>query len=505
MAYRKEVKSVSEDKKNKKRKIVFTNDLLAKMIIADLSLRPDGYRLLKQYKQQDIREMIENYKNKKNQDELVKISRILYVKSMQYKRLINLFSQMPLFAYTLTPAKNLQNYSQNKVLKQYTDIGEMIKQMNMKHEMWKVLNVAYLEDVFYGYIHRNKNSFFIQQFPSSICKITSIEDGVFNYSINMAFFQRNEKLLEVWPEEVQEKYRQWKALKKQNANTPDWVELDPKNTICIKINEDMIETLPPFAGVFDSIFDIHMFKEMRKDREAIQNYMLLVQQIPINEDSGEVDDFLINEDTFKDFHNQLASTVPDQVGVVTTPMPIETVQFNKDKVDRDNVALAERDFWDSSGVPKSLFNTDKQTAQGLLKAIVTNEEMIFTALAQIERWLNRFLKLLYGSNLLFNVKILPITRYNQKEMFDMYIQSAQYGFPVKGHLGAILGFSPLEIINLTYLENDILKLHEKFIPLMSSHTMSTKNGEIGRPEKDEDEVAEETARTDDKPNTVLDE
>ncbi len=45
-----------------------------------------------------------------------------------------------------------------------------------------------------------------------------------------------------------------------------------------------------------------------------------------------------------------------------------------------------------------------------------------------------------------------------------------------------------------YFENDILQLHDRMVPLQSSHTSSGKGegGEVGRPAKDNDEAADKT-------------
>src|SRR5690606_39850254 len=118
------------------------------------------------------------------------------------------------------------------------------------------------------------------------------------------------------------------------------------------------------------------------------------------------------------FDNMTINAVPENVGVVTSPMKIEPLKFDRDKVDNDGVAKAERDFWSGSGTSQLLFNADKSTSQGLLMSIKTDEEIVFGVLTQIERWVNRFLKFQF-KDLMFNVSILHVTHFNRKEMFDM--------------------------------------------------------------------------------------
>ena len=47
---------------------------------------------------------------------------------------------------------------------------------------------------------------------------------------------------------------------------------------------------------------------------------------------------------------------------------------------------------------------------------------------------------------------------------------------------ASLGFEPADILGMTSLENDVLKLYEVWKPLQSSYTQSTNEG--GRPSND---------------------
>lgn len=472
----------------------FNKEDFARLVISDLSKTSSGRRVIKKHTQSEVREMVENYQTVFNQDKLVDISKTLYVRSQQYKRLIQYFSDMALFSYVLTPVKNIDKFTESRVRKQFSDLGELVDKMELKHEMRKVLRVAFVEDVFFGYIHEEKDSFYIQKIDHSICHITSIEDGVYNFSIDMTYFQRNPDELKLWADEVQIKYKQWESSVQSREG--NFVELSPERTICIKINEEILERVPPFAGTFDSIFDIDAFKRLRKNKEEMGNYMVLIQKLPIRKDTNDVNDFLIDHDMFQYFHNMTSSTAPDNVGVITSPMEIEAVRFDKDSADSDGVAKAERDFWAGSGTSQSLFSVDKNTSQGIALSIKADEEIVFSALSQIQRWINRYISSKF-KNPLFKVKILDLTYFNQEKMFDHYIEAGNNGFPVVGYIGAVIGMSPNELVGMAHLENKILNLHDNLIPLATSHTQS-KDDKGGRPEMDDDDISDEGAKSRDK-------
>jgi hypothetical protein len=497
---------LTEENKNEQqveRQSVMSFDSLAfgRLVINELAKTRDGRSMLKKYKQSEVREIIEGYKREQNQIKLREISQLLFAKSGQYQRLIRHFSDMALFSHIIAPVKDIKKGNKTKVLKQYVEIAELLKLMSLRHEMQKVLRIAFTEDVFYGYIHKDKKSFYIQAIDSHICKITSVEDGVFNFSIDMNYFLRNEELLNGFSQEVKVKYFQWKSLRDKNSKIYSFVELDAQNTICIKVNEHILETFPPFASSFDSIYDIEGFKQLRKDKEELGNYMILTQELPMRKDSENNNDFMIDLPMMQYFHNMASDTVPENVGVITSPMKIEALKFDKDRADSDGVGKATRDFWEGNGASQLLFSSDTSTSQGLLMSVKTDEEIVFAVITQIERWLNRYLKFQFN-DLMFNVDILNVTYFNQADMHKMYLEAGQFGLPVKNRLSAVLELDPIEVIGMSYLENDLLKFHEEWIPLQSSHTMGDQmqTGTDGRPKKDKSKISDETARSQDKPN-----
>lgn len=501
----------SIDEGSNRGRIVFSKAQLDKLVINDLSSTVGGRQMLKTYSQSDVREIVENYKTPSNQEKLIEISETLYAKSPQYRKLISYYSYMSLFAYVLTPKKRIGMLSNEEIESDYYQIAEFLGNMDIKTTFPKIIEDAMVRDVFFGYVHMSDDDFYIQKFDNSICKISSVEKGVFNFSINMAKFSQDENKLIFYPKEVNTKYNSWKRAKnskgKNKKTVSDWVELDAENTICIKINENSIESFPPFAGSFDSIFDIEAFKALRKNKEELNNYQMIHQRLPMNDNSSEINDFSIDMDFMSYFHNMIVDMSPENVGVVTSPMDVSTIKFEKDRVDSDGVSRAERDFWSASGTSQALFSTDKNTSQGLNLSVKNDEQQVFKIMNQIEKWINRLIFFKFKKTN-FKINILPVTHFSKKETYDLYLNASTYGKPVKFHLGAVLGVEPIEYSGLVHLENTVFELHTKLVPLASSHTMSTVDvlssgsSEGGRPEAEADEISDEGLRDRDKPDST---
>ena len=476
-----------------------------------------------EYTQIEVRELIEKYADPTSQVSLLEVADILYIRSPHFRRLVQYFAGMATFSYAVVPSEDITEMDPAKLKEDYLSLARFSKTMNMPHEFRKIMLEIFKSEIFFGYVHYTEDDFYIQKMPREACMISSVEDGAFNYSVHMPTIDENIEIYKyTMPEEVITLYNEWQNEQSKQSNNRnnrsggrgptkvkketekvvgDWKELAPQNTICIKFDEANYNmTIPPFAGTFDSVFEIDGYKASRRNKEQINNYMMVFQRIPMRNDSGDNNDFTIDYDSVEFFHEELASSVPDSVGVVTTPMVLEPIEFDKDSIDVDNVSKAERDFWSGTGTSQSLFSTENNTTQGINASIKTDEQIVFVLLRQFERWTNRFVKYAFGETE-FSVDILDVTYFNQGSYLETMLELSQYGVPVKTLIASSMGIEPIQVAGLAFLENDVFGIHESWIPLQSSHTMSNKDREAkspkdtgGRPTKDVEDLSDESLR-----------
>lgn len=438
--------------------------------------------VLSKFNPKQVAEYLQN--PAKYEKQMRNLSNYLYGVSAQYRQIIKHVATMPTYDYTLNIVEMPQKINKDKVIKAYTKSAQYIDKLNLPHEMSKALRVAFKEDYFYGYEHESKDSYFIQKMDADYCSISSIEDGVFNYAFDFAYFDSYPDSLDLYPEEFKTKYQVYKIDRMRFR----WQELDSNKTICIKVMDDLQYGTPPYNTVFESIFDLDEYKKIKKSKTKLDNFLLLAQKIPMNDKSQDMNAFLIDLETAGAFHEQLADNVSEGISVATSPMDIESIKMEKSKSDVDTISQAQREVYTDSGLSQYLFNSDKNTSAGISKSISSDEQIVFNTLTQIERWVNRKLKKQSGT-IKFYIKFLHITEFSREESFNRFLKAAQFGVPVKMEIGASLGLTPLEFLNKVILENDIFELHEKLKPLSSSHTQ-TNDEEGGRPTKQEDEISD---------------
>lgn len=468
---------------------------LSSMIVRDLN-NNSGQSFTRRYTSDDVSRFLES--PTRYAKELGVMSLNLYEASPHYKRLINYYANLPTLDYFITPVglDKTKEINVEKLKTNYQKAVDLTETMDIKHEFKRMLTTAWIRDAFYGYQHSTKDSYFVQKLPNDYCQISSIEDGVYNLSFDFQYFDRNATQLEFYPKEFKSMYNKYRA-----GTEGQWIELDGSKTIVLKINEYTTYDIPPFVGIFKSIFDIQDYKNLKKASETISNYKFITQKIPIRDKSERNNDFLIDLNNVAMFHNKTMATLPDEIGLITTPFDVDVVNFAKDKSESDNVQEAEREFYAGAGTSSLLFNQSTSSTKALEKSINVDEQEVFTLIRQVERVINRKLKNEIKGTFKFKVQILDTTSFNKKEVFERLLKSAQYGLPVKMMIGSSLGLTPSTTENMAFLENEVLGLGEMFIPLSSSHTQSgseSVDNEGGRPELDDEELSDEGEGTRDR-------
>lgn len=433
------------------------------------------------YSLDDINRWLEN--PKQNEERLRILSNHLYDSNPTYKVIVRYLALLPKYYWSLNIDTTSGNSEQIK--KVYFKILKQIKKMNLDYELMKASISAYKNDFFYGYEIETEESYFLLHLEHKYCKITSIENGLVQFSFDFSYFDAFKDELDTYPQEFRYKYAYYKQFGDR------WLELDTDKAVCFKTNIDILYGLPMFAGMFPYLYEADEYRKMKKDRAKLDNYLLLQQLIPIDDKASDYDKFLISSEVAGQFHNSIASSLQDGIEVVTSPMELTAIKTEKTKNDNDYVTEALREVYNAGGISQFLFNSDKNTSIGLSKSIQTDEQIAFMFLRQLETWINRKLRKQFPTVDL-NFKFLDITEFNRDDKAKQILQAAQYGVPLKLEIAATMGMTPLDVYNKVIIENEILKLQDLFIPLASSHTQTGDEKEGGRPTKSDGEVSDST-------------
>jgi hypothetical protein len=471
-------KTLEQQALEKYAQLAFAN--LKKTMVQDLVKNRKESVIFTKYPIEKVVQMLENPQT--NEKELRTMSTFLYITSSHYRRLCNYYAKLPTFNHIVVPA-NLPKKINVKTYKDtYNKVIYQLEKYNLKHEIPKMMLASIIEGVFYGLTYETSDSFYIKQFDGRYAEISSIEDGVCVFSMDLNYFSSKEYLLPEYGDEITLAYWKYKGNKelkfKGNSNLR-WYE--PKNGICIKSDENnLLFSVPMFCGLFLDILRLEDYKLLKKAKTEIDNYKVLAMKMDCDDDGIPKMDY----DMAIKYYNQAANNIPEGIGLILSPFTITDFSFQKSSVAESNeVNQAEEELWSSSGTSGLLFGSAKATSSSSLGlSSKTDEQISFGLLKQIERYFNKQIKLM-NLHYMFELNFLDQSIFNTDEVCNRYHKGASYGVDgAKLLYAASLGMSPSTVQNLGYLENKILKLTvDNFnMPLISSNTVSV-DTEGGRP------------------------
>ena len=414
----------------------------------------------------------------------------IYGASPHFRRLIQYFVGLSDLAYIIAPYRidprkaNIKTVNNN-----YRKTLNSLSSMSIRTQFPKVLKVCLREDTFYGTLWVTNDNITVQQLPSDYCAISSIEGNVLNVTFDFSYFDSHQTLLDYYPPEFSTKYKMY-----QSQRTLRWIELDAPTSFAIKCNDDILDySIPPFAGLLREIYDLEDYRQMKLTKTALENYAMVAMTLPLDKNG----DWGIDLDKAKEFWQNLDAVLPEEVGSVLTPMPLDKISFERSNTgDTDTIAQAEQNLFTAAGVSTLLFNNDKASANALALSIKADQAITFGIVKSIEDVINRFIQSQnYGKN--FKVTFLDVSSYNRKEVGDAYLKAAQCGLPTISMYAASQGLGQAELDTMSFLEGQVLGLQDLFIQIQSSSQMSADSldskgatDEGGAPHKDIEELTD---------------
>jgi hypothetical protein len=468
-------------------KLAFAN--LKKTMIQDLKNNRKESVIFAEYPIEKVVTMLKN--PQKNEKELRSMSNFLYITSPHYRRLTNYYAKLPTYNHIVVPS-NLPKKINVKTYKDtYAKVCYQIEKYNLKHELPKVILISIIEGVFFGLTYETSDSFYIKQFDGRYAEISSIEDGTYTFSMDLNYFAGKEYLLPEYGEEITNAYYSYKGNsdKKIKGNT-ELRYFEPSNGICIKADENNpLFSVPVFCSIFLDILRLEDYKLLKKAKTEIDNYKVLAMKMECDDEGVPKMDY----NMALKYYTQAANNIPSGIGLILSPFEMSDFSFQKSAVaDQDAVNQAEDELWSSSGTSGMLFGSTKaSSSSSLTMSTKPDEQISFGILTQIARYFNKRIKqmnLPYS----FSLKFLDQSVFNADEVSNRLFKGAQYGVSeAKLAYAASLGFTPSDVLNMAYLENEILKVTKDMFtsPLISSNTLSNGGKDVGASTQEEKEEA----------------
>lgn len=435
-------------------------------------------------------EAIEKIINGGSLSEQQRLSRNYFNKDGYYKQILLHYATLLNYVGLLIPNPTLgQELSTPYNQKKYYNAVNYVEKMNLPIFLTNCALKSLRDGCYYGVVvELDKQNFTVLDLPSDYCqtryKSLSGDDLI---EFDVRFFnsivdeEAKKTALASYPKFIQNAYKKWGRQKKAASS---WIIIPSDIGVCFPF----FDGRPPFLSVIPATIDYDeaITTERERDKEEIRK--ILVQKIPHLQDGR----LLFEPEEAEEMHSGAVSMLKanKNISVLTTYADVDAVvSKTTGESSATTLAQVEKNIYAQAGVSSQLFSS---TGSATLEASIKNDISLMMYLAnKFSRFITNSINKIYGNqNLSFKYQILPVSLHNMEKFVDESFKLSTSGF---SHLlpAIAMGLSQRDLINVKNLENQVLKLDEKLIPLASAYTQSS-SGEVGRPKKENDEKAEKT-------------
>ena len=438
---------------------------------------------VKEYTLEEIKDIIDSG----SVDAQIILSRNYFERGGFYWRLLMHYATLLKYTGLLIPNPSFgKNLSESYITKKYHSAVSFIDKANLP-DLFTHIGTRVLRDgSYYGVIQEvTDKSISILDLPIFYCRSRfKDKEGNDIIEFNVTYFdtihdgEYRKKALAAYPANVVNWYKRWKARKVKSP----WCYISTSVGICMSL----IDERPVFLNIIAAELEYEDAKDINKERDLEEIRKILVQHIPHLTDGG----LLFEPDEAVEMHKGAVDMMKknENLSVLTTYADVDAIVS---KTANDNslnsVDKALTNIYAEAGSSSQLFGTDSNLS---LATSITNDMALMMVLARkMARLITSIINEKYGNaNISFTYKILPVSFYNQKEYVEETLKLANSGYSFL--LPALaMDLSQRELSNVKDLENDVLKLKEKLLPLSTSYT---ETGNVGRPAKDAQDKSAKT-------------
>ena len=419
------------------------------------------------------------------------LSRNFFYKDGYYKQIIIHYATLLKYAGLLIPNPSLgKKLSTSHISKRYYNALDYVEKMNLPVFLTDCATRALIDGCYYGVIVQlDKQNFSVLDLPSGYCQtrykdlngddLIEFDVSYFNSIVDLT---AKEQALASYPKFIRDAYKKWQKQKSSN----NWVIIPSDIGICFPF----FDGRPLFLSVIPASLEYDDAIQTERDRDAEEIRKILVQKIPHLQDGR----LLFEPDEAAEMHAGAVGMLKGNknISVLTTYADVDAV-VSKTTGESTSKTLEqiEKNIYAQAGVSGQIFSS---TGSSTLDASIKNDIALMMYLAnKFSRFITNSINRIYGNtNITFKYQILPVSIHNMDKFVDQSFKLSGSGYSYLLPVVA-LGLSQRDIVNLKELENDVLKLGEKLIPLSSSYTQSSDNS-AGRPKLDDSEKAEKTIK-----------
>lgn len=352
----------------------------------------------------------------------------------------------------------------NKTLqKKYYEVVDFVDSNNLRGLCWAWATKVLRDGVYYGVVgKKSKNKITVIDLPIAYCNSDYKDlDGKDLIRFDLSYFDNYTKedrveMFKCYPKYFKKYYDLYKKGK-----TTSYIFIPSEQAIYY----NLFSIAPYFLNVIPSIIQYNESIDLEKEKELDEIRKILVQKVPHLNDGT----LVFEPDEALEMHQGAVNMLKanKNLSVLTTYSDVDVVSSKTAHENQTSlVQKMTENLYAGSGVSGQLFSLAGGQA---IKTSINKDTALMMVLANsFETFFTQVINSIFGNDKIsFSYRILPITHQNEKEYIENTYKLASLGYSFIMPALA-LGISESELNSIKDLENNVLKLGEKLIPLQSA-------------------------------------
>lgn len=439
-------------------------------------------------------EQVEDIINRGTPEQKRELSHTFFLTNGFYRRILIYYATILKYQGLLIPhVAQDHSITEQSVSKRYYKALDFIERINIPNLATDIAVKSLTNGTYYGVIQTlDKNNFAILDLPFNYC-LSRYKD-VHNNDIiefDLSYFdsitdeKSRKDALAAYPMEIAKAYRKYSKTKNSELRL---YRIPSYMAICFPF----FDGAPFFLSTIPKVINYQEYEDLEKQKDTDEVKKTLVQKIPHLNDGT----LLFQPIEAQEIHAAAVGMMKKNtnMSVLTTyaDVDIASTASSSDSAKYNNLDKIVQTIYNSAGVSSEVFAASGNTALSLSTA--NDCAMMMQFARKFSNLITFITNKLYGNNIIsFNYHILPITWYNDKDFIDSAYKEASMGYSY--FLPAIaMGLSQRDLVDIKELENNLLDLHEKLVPLRTSYTGGGEeaDSEGGRPTLDDNKKSDKT-------------
>ena len=434
-----------------------------------------------------------------NAENLRLLSHYLENANLQYGRAASLLSDIKSYHYDLRCATpNLAEKAKSSEFRaSYNKVLSFLRKLNIPYQIRRIDNKACKDGVAFVWFNRTRDTFDMIDLPTEFCHITAPWTFGYLFSVDLTYFDRfafqQTQVPELWAayeafcrkrEELVSSHKYSRA-----AIAPyQYMPVSPYDGWCFLFDVNRPIKVPPMVGAAGVALDAIGYRDLIKQKAVVDLWRVLAFKIPTDSTTGKM------QITYKEASSiidSIRSVLPENFVAFASPFDTEApINADQTSVMEGLENISNKSFYDYSGIPNALFNSDQKSAAalklatGALFAYASNG--MYASAQNLVNWL---IRIECGTQFDWIVKFHGNKLYEDEEQDRVLKMLSGANAPIS-YVMSHYGFEPFEIENEYVIENFLTNIKDKMKPLQLGSTMSSNEG--GRPKEEIDSKRSES-------------